>query len=61
MYMVVAFERGKLACESGGDGTGFDNAQAVYVARDLREEYPDAIVAILPAKKSWLGGWPWST
>lgn len=57
--MVAAFEHGNLVCESGGDGTGLDNTQAVYVAHDLREEYPSAVVAILPSKKSWLGGWPW--
>ena len=59
--MVAAFERGRLACEVGGDGTGLSNAQAVYFARDLREEFPGVIVAILPARKSWLGGWPWQT
>lgn len=57
--MVVAFERGKLACEVGGDGTGLTGAQAVHFAHDLRGEFPSAIVAIMPSKKSWLGGWPW--
>lgn len=57
--MVVAFERGKLACEIGGDGTGLTGAQAVHFAHDLRSEFPAAIVAIMPSKKSWLGGWPW--
>lgn len=59
--MVVAFERGRLVCESGGDGTGFDSTHAAHFARDLREEHPDAIVAILPARPSWHGGWPWTT
>jgi hypothetical protein len=59
--MAVAFERGRLVCESGGDGTGFTAAEATYVAHDLREEHPGAVVAILPAKRSWEGGWPWST
>lgn len=58
-YMAVAFERGRLVCESGGDGTGFTSTEAALMAHDLREEYPNAVVAILPAKKSWEGGWPW--
>jgi hypothetical protein len=49
--MVVAFERGKAVCEVGGDAVAF--------ARELRAEFPDAIVAILPARRSWEGGWPW--
>lgn len=57
--MVVAFERGKLVYEVGGDGTGLTGIQAVYFAHDMRDEHPGAIVAILPAKKSRLGGWPW--
>lgn len=59
--MVVAFERGRLVCEVGGDGTGFDSTHAAHFARDLREEHPHAIVAILPARPSWHGGWPWTT
>lgn len=59
--MVVAFEHGKLVCESGGDGTGLTGTQAGHVAHDMRDEHPDAIVAVLTAKKSWLGGWPWRT
>ena len=57
--MVVAFERGKLACEVGGDGTGLTADQASAFAHELRKEYPGEIVAILPARRSWLGGWPW--
>ncbi|MFE2047983.1 hypothetical protein ACFXAS_05710 [Streptomyces sp. NPDC059459] len=58
--MVVAFSRGRLRCEVGGDGTGLTAAQASYFARQVRQEQPDQIVAILPAKKSWLGGWPYN-
>lgn len=57
--MVVAFERGKLACEVGGDGTGLTAGQAAYFAHDLRSQFPGSVVAILPARRSWLGGWPW--
>jgi len=59
--MVVAFERGKLACEVGGDGTGLTAPEVTAFAHDLRAEFPNGIVAILPARKSWGGGWPWST
>ena len=57
--MTVVFEHGNLVCEIGGDGTGLTGTQAVHFAHDMRDEHPGAIVAILPAKKSWLGGWPW--
>lgn len=58
--MVVAFRNGNLLCEVGGDGTGLSSTQAVRFAHSLRKEVSAGIVAILPAKKSWLGGWPWS-
>jgi hypothetical protein len=58
--MVVAFSRGKLQSEVGGDGTGLTAYEATYFARQFREENRDQIVAILPAKKSWLGGWPYN-
>lgn len=57
--MVVAFKQGRLACEVGGDGTGLTSSQASGFARELREEYPGEIIVILPARPSWLGGWPW--
>jgi len=57
--MVLAIAHGQLACEVGGDGTGLTAFQAGSFAHDLRAEFPDAVVAILPAKPSWLGGWPW--
>lgn len=60
MYMVVAFEQGRLSCEVGGDGTGLTAAQATDFAHELRQEYPGQIVAILPARRSWLGGWPYN-
>lgn len=60
VYMVVAFDRGHLQSEVGGDGTGLTAAQAVYFARQFREEYREQIVAILPMKRSWLGGWPYN-
>ena len=59
--MVVAFERGRLASEVGGDGTGLTGTEAVHFAHDFRTEFPAAVVAILAAKGSWLGGWPWQS
>lgn len=58
--MVVAFDQGRLRSEVGGDGTGLTAAQATYCAAQFREENPGQIVAILPARKSWLGGWPYN-
>lgn len=57
--MVMAFEHGSLQCEVDGNGTGMPAAHAVHFARQLREEYPGQTVAILPTRKSWLGGWPY--
>ena len=59
--MVCAFDRGGLVCEVGGDGRGLTGPEATAFARVLRGEYPDAVVALLPAKPSWTGGWPWTT
>lgn len=62
MHMVVAFERGRLVCEVGGGGPlGLTPDQATYFAHDMRGEFPDALVAIVPARPSWEGGWPWSS
>jgi hypothetical protein len=58
--MAAAFERGRLVCEMGGDGWGLTAWEATVLAHDLREEFPGAVVAILPAKPCWEGGWPWS-
>ncbi|MFH8531513.1 hypothetical protein ACH4GE_24220 [Streptomyces tendae] len=60
MYTVVAFAQGRLRAEVGGDGTGLTAYEATHFARELREEFPGEIVAILPARKSWLGGWPYN-
>ncbi|MFD7016120.1 hypothetical protein [Streptomyces sp. NPDC059928] len=59
MYMVVAFSLGQLVSEVGGDGTGLTAGQACFIAHQFREDYPNQIVAILPARRSWLGGWPY--
>lgn len=48
--MVVAFdERGAAVCDAVLTGTGFNAQEAAYVARDLRDEHPGGIVAILPS------------
>jgi hypothetical protein len=57
--MVVAFSRGQLVSEVGGDGTGLTAGQANLFARQFRQEYPSQIVATLPARQSWLGSWPY--
>lgn len=57
-HMVCAFERGRLVCEVGGDGHGLDVPNAVHFAHDLRDEFPAAVVAILPARLEYRG-WPW--
>ncbi|MFM9369055.1 hypothetical protein [Streptomyces sp. Da 82-17] len=49
-YQVVAYQRGVAVCEVASVGQGVDAATASYFARDLREEFPGAIVAILPQK-----------
>lgn len=48
-YKVQAYERGRMVCEVGWP-TWLDAYAAVYFARDLREEFPDAVVAILPVR-----------
>ncbi|WP_406255233.1 hypothetical protein [Streptomyces chartreusis] len=49
-YMVAAFERGAVVCEVASVGVGLNGVEATYFARDLREEFPGAIVAILPRR-----------
>ncbi len=50
MYMVVAFnERGTAVCDAVQTGTGLGAQDASCIARDLREEHPGSIVAILPS------------
>lgn len=48
--MVAAFdERGTAVCDAVLTGTGFNAREAAYMARDLRQEHPGSIVAILPS------------
>ena len=49
LYQVVAFERGVAVCEVGSIGLGMSASHASGFARELREEFPNAIVAILPS------------
>lgn len=51
-YMVVAYERGQPVCEAASIGRGLPAREASAVAHDLREEHPDAIVAIIPSPPS---------
>lgn len=48
MYCVVAFEHGRAVCEVATIGVGLGPLAASGFARQLRGEFPDAIVAILP-------------
>ncbi|MFJ1971846.1 hypothetical protein ACIO93_24565 [Streptomyces sp. NPDC087903] len=47
-YMVVAYQRAAAVCEVASVGAGLNGTDATYFAHELREEFPDAIVAILP-------------
>ena len=47
-YMVVAYQRGAAVCEVASVGAGLNGTEATYFARELREEFPGAIVAMLP-------------
>ncbi|MEU6221283.1 hypothetical protein ABZ845_27815 [Streptomyces sp. NPDC047022] len=49
-FMVVAYQRAAAVCEVASVGAGLDGTAAVYFAHELREEFPGAIVAILPRK-----------
>ncbi|MFJ9819324.1 hypothetical protein ACIRU3_29515 [Streptomyces sp. NPDC101151] len=49
-YMVVAYQRAAAVCEVASVGLGLNGTDAVYFAHELREEFPEAIVAILPKK-----------
>lgn len=47
VYLVQAFERGRLVCDVGPFGPA--DAQVMsYFAHELREEFPDAVIAIMP-------------
>ncbi|WP_327691340.1 hypothetical protein OG870_22710 [Streptomyces sp. NBC_00461] len=47
-FMVVAYQRAVAVCEVAGVGAGLNGTDATYFAHELREEFPGAIVAILP-------------
>jgi hypothetical protein len=49
-YVVKAFQDGRTMCEIATIGMGLDPRGAELFAHELREEFPDAIVAILPAE-----------
>ncbi|MGW2515040.1 hypothetical protein ACWC0A_37865 [Streptomyces scopuliridis] len=49
-YSVYAYQDGKTVCEIATVGRGLPALDAVLFARDLRDEFPSAVVAILPAK-----------
>lgn len=49
-YMVVAYQRAAAVCEVASVGVGLNGPAAVYFAHELRAEFPEAIVAILPKK-----------
>ncbi|MFD3532007.1 hypothetical protein [Streptomyces sp. NPDC058664] len=51
-YVVKAFQDGRTLCEVATIGVGLDPRGAELFAHELREEFPDAIVAILPAKSA---------
>lgn len=46
-YTVKAFQNGQIVCEVGLLGE-LDSQAAVHFARDLRKEFPGAVVAMLP-------------
>jgi hypothetical protein len=47
-YMVVAYQRAAAVCEVASVGAGLNGTEATHFAHELREEFPGAIVAILP-------------
>ncbi|MCX5247838.1 hypothetical protein OG895_21930 [Streptomyces sp. NBC_00201] len=47
-FMVVAYQRAVAVCEVVSVGAGLNGTDATYFAHELREEFPGAIVAILP-------------
>ncbi|MFF4909738.1 hypothetical protein ACFY2T_33315 [Streptomyces sp. NPDC001260] len=49
-YMVVAYQRAAAVCEVASIGAGLNGTDAVYFAHELRQEFPEGIVAILPKK-----------
>lgn len=47
-YLVVALQRAAAVCEVASVGAGLSGMDATYFAHELRQEFPGAIVAILP-------------
>lgn len=47
-FRVVAYQRAVAVCEVASVGAGLTGTDATYFAHELREEFPGAIVAILP-------------
>jgi hypothetical protein len=52
MYRVVAYRNGAEVAWVGDTGPGLSSYSAVHFARELRQELPEAIVAILPRKQN---------
>jgi hypothetical protein len=49
LYGVFAYQRGRVVCEIGTLGEALPADVATDFARDLRGEFPDAVIALLPA------------
>lgn len=47
VYLVQVFKSGRLVCDVGPFGP-CDRSIMTYFVHDLRSEFPDAIVAIMP-------------
>ncbi|MER5512753.1 hypothetical protein ABT052_47020 [Streptomyces sp. NPDC002766] len=48
----MAYQRAAAVCEVASAGAGLTGTDAAYFAHELREEFPDAIVAILPKNET---------
>ncbi|OEV10222.1 hypothetical protein AN218_18560 [Streptomyces nanshensis] len=48
-YVVIAYERGAPVCEVATAGEPLTVLEAPHFARELRREFPGAVVATLPA------------
>lgn len=49
LYGVFAYQRGRVVCEIGTLGKALPADAAAHFARDLRGEFPDVVIALLPA------------
>jgi hypothetical protein len=58
-YMVAVFDRKRIVCEVGSVSVGLTAQSAVQVARELRAEFPGAVVAILRSRPWNPRVWPW--